>query len=111
MRTPVPDYLEEIAAAFADLDDGAVADYIPELAEADPDVFGIALTTVDGRTYSVGDDHREFSIQSISKPFAYAAAQGDRGLDRVMETVGFEPSGEAFDELSLEADSHRPRTR
>ena len=109
MRTPVPEYLQEVLNDCVGLGEGAVADYIPELAVADPDVFGIALSTVDGRTYSVGDDEREFSIQSVSKPFAYAAALTDRGLERVAQTVGIEPSGEAFDELSLETDSHRPK--
>jgi glutaminase len=109
MQTPVPDYLREVLDGLAGRDDGAVAGYIPELAAADPDVFGIAVTTVAGRTYSVGDDDREFSLQSVSKPFCYAAALTDRGIGTVMGTVGIEPSGEAFDELSLEQHSHRPR--
>lgn len=109
MRTPVPDYLDEVLAELAAERAGAVADYIPQLAEAAPDVLGIALTTVDGRTYSTGDDNVEFSIQSISKPFAYAAALADRGPATVAATVGVEPSGEAFNELSLEGKTHRPK--
>ena len=57
----------------------------------------------------MGDDEVEFSIQSISKPFAYAAALADRGFETVSATVGVEPSGEAFNELSLEGDTCRPR--
>ena len=109
MRSPVPDYLQEIIDDLATDTSGAVAGYIPELADADPDVLGIALTTVDGRTHSAGDDAIEFSIQSISKPFTYAAALTDRGFDEVAGTVGVEPSGEAFNELSLEGGSCRPR--
>ncbi|WP_338887816.1 glutaminase [Rhodococcus sovatensis] len=109
MKSPVSDYLREVLDDLADDADGAVADYIPELMNADPDVFGIALTTVDGRTHSVGNDEVEFSIQSISKPFAYAAALTDRGFDSVADAVGVEPSGEAFNELSLEGDSRRPK--
>lgn len=109
MRTPVPDYLRDLVDELRDQDDGALADYIPALATVDPDEFSVALTTVDGRTYSAGDDEREFSIQSISKPFAYAAALQDRGFDRVLQAVGVEPSGEAFDEISLEKGSHRPK--
>ncbi|MFJ8861841.1 glutaminase [Streptomyces sp. NPDC102451] len=109
MRTPVPDYLDEVLAELAADRAGAVADYIPQLADAAPDVLGVALTTVDGRTYSTGDDDVEFSIQSISKPFAYAAALTDRGPATVAATVGVEPSGEAFDELSLEGETHRPK--
>ena len=109
MRTPVPDYLLEIVDSLRDDRAGAVADYIPQLADADPNVLGVALTTPRGRTYSAGDDQVEFSIQSISKPFAYAAALIDRGVDAVDRTVGVEPSGEAFNELSLEGDTHRPK--
>lgn len=109
MRNPVPDYLHEILDSLRDDRTGAVADYIPQLADADPDVLGVALTIPNGRTYSAGDDRVEFSIQSISKPFAYAAALIDRGADAVAATVGVEPSGEAFDELSLEGGTHRPK--
>lgn len=109
MRSPVPDYLREVLDSLADNTNGEVADYIPDLAQANPDVFGIAVTTVDGRTHSVGDDEVEFSIQSISKPFAYAAALTDRGFDAVAAIVGVEPSGEAFNELSLEGGTRRPK--
>lgn len=109
MKSPVPDYLREVLDNLASNTDGAVADYIPDLKNANPDVFGIALTTVDGRTHSVGDDETEFSIQSISKPFAYAAALTDRGFEDVGHTVGVEPSGEAFNELSLEGETKRPK--
>lgn len=109
MKSPVPDYLEEIIETFKDDRQGQLADYIPELAGADPDTFGIALTVADGRTHSAGDDDYVFSIQSISKPFAYAAALADRGFEAVHEIVGVEPSGEAFNELSLEHGTRRPK--
>ena len=35
---------------------GRVADYIPELAQVDPDRFGIAMTSVLGRSYRAGDE-------------------------------------------------------
>lgn len=109
MRSPVPDYLDEVLDSLRADTSGANADYIPELADADPERLGIALTTTLGRTYVAGDAEAEFSIQSISKPFAYAAAIIDRGLDTVLEAVGVEPSGEAFNELSLEEGSCRPK--
>lgn len=109
VRTPIPDYLQEVLGELGEDRTGAVADYIPELAAADPDRLGVALTTVTGRTYAVGDAAVEFSIQSISKPFAYAAALADRGTDVVDAAVDVEPSGEAFNELSLEGGTHRPK--
>ena len=109
MRSPVPDYLEEVLDGLREDRAGAVADYIPELAAAEPDQLGIALTTALGRTYTAGDADVEFTIQSISKPFAYAAALMDRGAGTVLSAVGVEPSGEAFNELSLEQDTCRPK--
>lgn len=108
MQHPVPDRLRGVLESLRHLDHGEVAQYIPELAKADPDAFGVAVATVTGRLHSAGDDETEFTIQSISKPFAYAAALTDRGAETVDSFVGLNPSGEAFNELSLEEDSHRP---
>lgn len=109
MKNPIADYLEELIQSHTGDDDGEPADYIPDLAAVRPDTFGIAVTTIDGHTYAAGDADHEFTIQSISKPFAYAAALMDQGLGALLEVVGVEPSGEAFNELSLEGDSKRPR--
>lgn len=108
MRSPIPDYLAEALASVEADDSGATADYIPELADADPNRLGVALCMVDGRTYSAGDCDIEFSIQSISKPFVYALALADRGFDPVLAKVGVEPSGDAFNEISLEQETGRP---
>jgi glutaminase len=108
MRSPIPDYLLEVLDSCG-TDGGAVADYIPELAAADPDRFGICVATVDGTVYTAGDADAEFTIQSMSKPFTYALALADRGVAALHERVGVEPSGEAFNDLSLEPESGRPR--
>ncbi|MDT9591801.1 glutaminase [Nocardioides zeae] len=108
MDTPLPDYLTEVLDTCGGDDGGELAAYIPELAEADPDRLALALCMLDGVVYAVGDTDARFSIQSISKPFAYALALADHGLDAVVEKVGVEPSGEAFNEISLEVGSGRP---
>ncbi|WP_224769077.1 glutaminase [Nocardioides ochotonae] len=108
MRSPIPDYLTEVLDACTDDTEGELAAYIPELAQADPDRLGLALATVDGQVYGVGDHDVAFTIQSISKPFAYALAIAEHGLDAVLERVGVEPSGDAFNELSLELGTGRP---
>ncbi|WP_193612356.1 glutaminase [Nocardioides lijunqiniae] len=108
MRSPIPDYLTEVLDTCGGDAGGELAAYIPELAQADPDRFALALATVDGAVYGVGDDAVEFSIQSISKPFAYALALARHGIDGVLEKVGVEPSGDAFNELSLEVGTGRP---
>ena len=42
-------------AKFRTLKEGKNADYIPALAKVDPNLFGIALVTVDGKVYTAGD--------------------------------------------------------
>lgn len=108
MKTPIPFYLQEILDSVRDKDGGKVADYIPELAAAEPEYLGAALCTTTGHVYSAGDAVVEFTMQSLSKPFVYALALQELGLDAVREIVGMEPSGEAFNELSLNRDDHRP---
>lgn len=109
MRSMIPDYLDEALSDVAGDTTGTPAGYIPELAAADPDRLGVAFATVDGEVYGAGDVDAAFTIQSISKPFAYALALADRGFDTVLDKVGVEPSGEAFNEISLERGSGRPR--
>lgn len=87
---------------------GDVAGYIPELADAEPDRFGIALCGLNGRVYESGDTGAEFTIQSVSKAFVYSLALDDNGLNAVHTRVGAEPSGEAFNSVKLESGTGRP---
>ncbi|MBJ7469934.1 MAG: glutaminase A [Solirubrobacteraceae bacterium] len=105
---PVTAGLQTVLDYVAPQTDGELADYIPQLATADPNPFGIALVSMAGRKYGVGDCDRPFTIQSISKAFVYALAVSDLGLDAVLERVGVEPSGEAFNAIKLEAGTGRP---
>ena len=107
-QSPIKKYLEELLVKFKADTGGMLADYIPELAKANPDWFGITLATVDGHLYQVGDCRQPFTIQSISKPFSYALALDEHGVEYTLNKVGVEPSGEAFNEISLEKDSGRP---
>lgn len=87
---------------------GALANYIPELSKVNPDNFAIVVTTVDGYQYSYGDSHIEFTIQSVSKPFIYGMAIQEYGVKKVLEKISVEPSGDAFNSISLYPDSGRP---
>ncbi len=100
--------LEHIYEQYRSLTDGKVADYIPELARANPEWFGIAVVTTDGEVFEYGDTEQSFTIQSISKPFAYGLALEDHGRDHVLSRVGVEPSGEAFNSIILDQSSKRP---
>jgi len=105
---PVTTALDLLHGELAGVGEGAVADYIPELARADPDRFGLALVSMDGHRYAAGDAQTPFTIQSISKPFVYALALGDLGEEYVISKVGVEPSGEAFNAIRLEPETGRP---
>ena len=81
--SPIQALLDSLHARYAGFRDGEVAAYIPELAKADPDLFGICLATADGFVYESGDSRHEFTIQSISKPFVYGLALDGDPTDAV----------------------------
>ena len=82
-------------------------DSIPQLAEADPDLFGVALVRPAGEVVASGDAEHPFSIQSAVKPFLFALALADSD-GAALDRVGIEPTGEAFDAIKLESDTGRP---
>ncbi|STZ88192.1 glutaminase [Mycolicibacterium fortuitum] len=105
----VQHYLDRIRAEQIELRDGALASYIPELSTVDPESFGLSLSTSDGYVYESGDTAVEFTIQSISKPFTYALALELIGQDAVDAKIGVEPSGEAFNEISVDNVTKTPK--
>jgi glutaminase len=107
--SPVLDYLHELHAKYSSLTEGKVATYIPELAKANPEWFGICLATTSGAVYEVGNSRQPFTIQSISKPFVYGLALEDNGRLPVLQKVGVEPTGDAFNSISLDPGTGRPR--
>jgi len=107
--SPILDYLQQLHKTYAELQEGKVATYIPELANANPNWFGIALVTAGGAVYECGDSGQLFTIQSISKPFVYGLALEDNTRAEVLAKVGVEPTGDAFNAVSLEPGTGRPR--
>ncbi|SNC65117.1 L-glutaminase [Kytococcus aerolatus] len=105
---PLDDLLARVHARFRDHADGETAAFVKALGTVDETDFGIALTTVDGHTYTHGQATTEFAIQSISKAFTYAVALADSGFEAVDAVIDVEPSGEAFNEISLQEGSGRP---
>ncbi|MGF1458512.1 MAG: glutaminase A [Leptolyngbyaceae cyanobacterium] len=102
-------FLYALHEQYRGLDEGQLATYIPELAKADPNQFGISIATLDGRVFEVGDTATPFTIQSISKVFVYGMALEDWGRDHLLEKVGVEPTGDPFNSLiRLDEASHRP---
>ena len=86
-------------AKISTVKEGKNADYIPALAKVDPAIFGIALVTVDGRVYTVGDMKSEVSIQSISKVFTLARVLEQMGAEAVEKNIGVDATGQAFNSI------------
>ena len=89
---------------------GEVASYIPQLERVDSNKYGISVCSVDGQRYNIGDTNDYFTVQSCCKPINYGIALEELGGDEVHKYVGREPSGQAFNELTLNKDGkpHNP---
>jgi len=96
------DYQGAVNAAYAklkDLKEGKNADYIPALAEVDPNIFGIALVTADGKVYTAGDLTSEVSIQSISKVFTMALVMEEQSPEAIANNMGVDATGQVFNSI------------
>src|SRR4029077_6198570 len=93
------DVVNAAYAKFKNLSEGKNADYIPALAKVDPNLFGIALVTVDGKVYTAGDVSTEVSIQSISKVFTMAQGIQEQGPDSIEKRIGVDATGARFNSI------------
>jgi len=84
---------------YKNIKEGANADYIPALAKVDPNVFGIALITTDGKVYTAGDLKTEVSIQSISKVFTMAKVMDESGPEAIYNNMGVDATGQVFNSI------------
>jgi glutaminase len=91
--------LKAAYAKYKDLKEGANADYIPALAKVDPNIYGIALVTVDGKVYTMGDVKSEVSIQSISKVFTMAKVMEEQGTQAIFDNMGVDATGQVFNSI------------
>jgi glutaminase len=91
--------LNEAYAKFKGLQEGKNADYIPALAKVDPNIFGIALVTTDGKVYTAGDVGSQVSIQSISKVFTMAKVMEEQGPEAIENTIGVDATGMRFNSI------------
>ncbi|MDR2246920.1 MAG: glutaminase A [Treponema sp.] len=96
----IQDLLDTITAFARDkTEEGAPAVYIPELAQTDPSLFSLSMTTVDGASRSSGDRGSLFSMQSVSKAAALCFAIEALGRDRVFSKIGMGPCSEPFNSI------------
>lgn len=82
--------------------------HVPGLAAQRESAFGICVVTTDGVVFEAGDHAHPFALQSISKVLVYGLALEDHGRERVLERVGVEPSGDAFNSLVFDEHHRRP---
>ncbi|MDQ3586805.1 MAG: glutaminase A [Actinomycetota bacterium] len=116
IRRQVDRRLHELHERHLPLEEGSVASYYApgrgyyeaQLANEERDKFGISLADLDGGVHCAGDHSAPFALQSLSKVFAYSLALEDHGRDRVLEHVGVEPSGDAFNSIVFDERSNRP---
>lgn len=98
METLLENLVEECTAYT---NEGALANYIPELAKADPNKLGAYILSSDGKHYASGDYMHKFTIQSIVKPILLLQALIDNGAELVTSKVGVEATGKPFDAINV----------
>ena len=108
VTSPFRNYLTDLHQQYRSLNDGKVANYIPELELMSPELFGICVVTAEGQVFEVGDCDQMFTVQSISKAFVFGLALEDHGRDYVNSKVSVEPSGDAFNSIVLDEKTNRP---
>ena len=106
------DDVREIYEATLANRSGKPANHIPQLDLPEPEVdqYGVAVCTIDGQRFSIGDSQEFFSVQSTAKPIMYCLALEEHGVEKVHQHVGQEPSGARFNELTLNKNNqpHNP---
>jgi glutaminase len=98
--------LDEAYNKFVNVKEGKNADYIKELANVDPKIFGIALVTTDGQVFTKGDIASMVSIQSVSKAFVMAQIIEESGHQAVQDKIGVDATGLKFNSI-VAVEEHR----
>ena len=100
------DFLHQLHQRLEPMREGALAEYIPQLAAVDPERFAISVATVDGRFYEVGDHGHTFTLQSTSKPLVYGLAL-ETVPPAALERAGARGTHRGSVQLDREAGRHR----
>lgn len=91
--------VDEAYAESKGITGGHNADYIPFLANIDPNLFGISVTLLDGTTYSVGDTSYKFGIESVSKVLTAILVLKQYGAEAVLKQIGADATGLPFNSI------------
>lgn len=105
----IDERLEALYRRHLPMEDREVESYDPPEMERERDLFAVSIATVDdGTLYHAGDSDYAFPLQSISKVFTYGLALEDNGRERVLERIGVEPSGDAYNSITFDKRNNRP---
>jgi glutaminase len=100
-------YLRQLLRRFR-RERGGTPACTPEIPGTPRGAFAIAIATVDGEVFAVGDADHPFTLQSMSKPFIYGLALDRFGREAVHARVNVEPTGEAFNSITELEEDHLP---
>ena len=104
----VQELVNEAWRRYRGVEEGEVATYIPELARARSDAFGLCVAAVDGASFAAGETREAFTIQSVAKPFVFALVCEALGDEEVREMIGVNSTGLAFDSVvAIELNAQR----
>lgn len=95
IKTAVEEAYEECKG----IQGGHNADYIPFLANIDPNLFGLSVSLLDGTTISVGDTDYKFGIESVSKVLTAILVLKQKGADAVLKQIGADATGLPFNSI------------
>ncbi|MFN9547809.1 MAG: glutaminase A [Cyanobacteriota bacterium] len=91
--------VNEAHRRFSPVKEGEVARYIPALALANPDHFGVCVAATGGQLFEAGETNQPFSIQSLSKPFLFALICEAIGERQAREKLGVNSTGLPFNSV------------
>lgn len=93
--------LDEAAQLARANQEGMPADYIPELANVNPDLFSSSIILSDGTQISNGDcQQHTFTLQSVAKLISLIGLFEEFGEEKLFSWIHVEPSGQAFSSIA-----------
>lgn len=98
-KAQIKEAVQEAYDECKNIQGGHNADYIPFLANIDPNLFGISLTLLDGTTINVGDTDYKFGIESVSKVLTAILILKQHGADAVLKQIGADATGLPFNSI------------
>lgn len=78
---------------------GQNANYIPFLANINPNLFGISLVLPDGTVFNAGDTDYRFGVESVSKVFTAILVMRQVGAEAVLRKIGADATGLPFNSI------------